>query len=49
MDMKAIYFDTASASISKQHTDDNIELKGCEIQKHTFSTTNLPTFWCHTK
>jgi len=49
MDMKAIYFDTASGGINNQHTDDNIELRECEIQKHTFSTTNLHTFWCHIK
>jgi len=44
-----LYFDTTSADINNQHTDDNIELQETEIQKHTFSTTNLPTFWCHTK
>jgi len=44
MNMKAIYFDTASAGINNQKTDDKIELQASEIQKHTFSTTNLHTF-----
>jgi len=36
MDMEAIYFDTTSADINNHHTDDNIELRESEIQKHTF-------------
>ena len=46
---KSHYVDTASADINNQHTEDNTELQESGIQKHTFSTTNLHTFWCHTK
>jgi len=49
MNMEAIYFDTASAGINNQYADDDIELQESEIQKHTSSTTDLHTFWCHTK
>ena len=38
-----------SADINNQHTDDNTELQESEIHKHTFRTTHLHTFWCHTK
>jgi len=49
MDMELSYFDTTNADINNHHTDDNIEFEESEIQEHTFSTTNLHTFWCHTK
>jgi len=33
MDMEAIYFDTTSAHINNQHTDDNIVLQESKIHK----------------
>jgi len=47
MDMEAFYFDTTNAD-NNNHTDDNTELQGGEIQKNALSTTNLHTFWCYT-
>jgi len=48
-DMEAIYVGTTNADINNQHTDVMIEVQESEIQKHTFSTTKLQTFWCHAK
>jgi len=45
--MEAICFDTTSADINNQHTDDIAEFQ--ESGKHTFITKNLHTYWCHTK
>jgi len=45
MDKAAICFDIAMVDINHQDIDGIIELQECEIEKDTFSTTNLQTFW----
>ena len=40
-------FDTANADVNNPYLDDIIELQESAVQKHTFSTTDLHTFWCH--
>jgi len=47
MDKAAICFDIAIVDINHQHIDGIIELQECEIEKDTFSTTNLQTFSYH--
>jgi len=40
-------FDTTTADRNLRCVDDMSELQESEIQKHTFSTTNRHSFWCH--